>query len=108
MTSYTSAAGCADVVKFLGVLRQDLQKGDTLQLNVAHAYNTYNFDGKKELLLTTQSSFGGRNVVFGCFWLAGGVVSLIATIAFVAKGGRQLRSKRARVEWLHKRWNETE
>ena len=98
----------ADVVKFWGVIHQDLKAGETVQLTVSHAYNTYNFDGKKEILLTTQSALGGRNVVFGIFWLAGGVICLIATIVFVALGGKQLRSKRARVEWLQERWDEME
>ena len=97
--------GIADVRKYWGRIDEDLNTGDVLLLEVSHAYNTYDFGGAKKVLLTTQSTLGGRNPAFGIIWLVFGIFLLLVTILYVLRGGGQLRGWHARRMWLEERWD---
>lgn len=95
---------CADVRKYYGVIRTDLKKGDRLQFSVTHQYNTYDFNGEKELLFTTSGPFGNRNLTFGIVWLAMGGLTGCITLAYVVLGWHQIWSIERRVADLQRRW----
>jgi hypothetical protein len=95
---------CVDTRKYRGKINQDLNAGDTVRVTIGHNYNTYVFNAKKSLILTTQSTFGGRNITFGVFWLAGGGTLGAIALTFVLLGRSQL-TKRGRQEWLQQRWD---
>jgi hypothetical protein len=94
----------ADVRKFFGIIHKDLKKGDRLVFEVTHQYNTYDFDGVKELLFTTAGPFGNRNLTFGIVWLVMGVLNGTITFVYIGLGWHQLWNPDRRVEDLRKRW----
>lgn len=95
---------CADVRKFFGIIHKDLKKGDRLVFEVTHQFNTYGFDGVKELLFTTAGPFGNRNLTFGIVWLIMGVLNGTITFVYIGLGWHQLWNPDRRVEDLRKRW----
>jgi hypothetical protein len=93
----------AAVRKFFGIIHKDLKKGDQLALNVTHRFNTYQFDGEKELLFTTAGPFGNSNLTFGIVWLIMGVLNGTITLVYISCGWQQLWNPDRRVEDLQKR-----
>eukprot|EP00238_Polyblepharides_amylifera_P011455 CAMPEP_0196576520 /NCGR_PEP_ID=MMETSP1081-20130531/5748_1 /TAXON_ID=36882 /ORGANISM="Pyramimonas amylifera, Strain CCMP720" /LENGTH=380 /DNA_ID=CAMNT_0041895139 /DNA_START=73 /DNA_END=1215 /DNA_ORIENTATION=- len=70
--------------KLWGKIDQDLKKDDEVYIRVTNRYNTYRFDGKKKLVLSTTSWLGGQNeflgiayVVMGCMCVALGILFLV-------------------------------
>lgn len=94
----------ADARKFYGTIHQNLKEGDELRFMVTHQFNTYGFDGKKELLVTTASSFGNRNPTFGIIWIIMGVMTLIIAITYTALGWEQIWQQDMRVNNLQDQW----
>lgn len=65
--------------KLYGRIEVDLQAGELITVTVQNNYNSYNFDGKKTLVLSTTGWLGGKNTFLGrayvivgmtCFLLA--------------------------------------
>ena len=96
----------ADVHKYLGVIRDDLRAGEVVRVKINHQYNTYGWDGKKKIFLTTQNAYGGRNLTFGIAWLIGAAITGLATLAYGVLGGKQITSSHERRLWLQRRWEE--
>jgi LEM3 (ligand-effect modulator 3) family / CDC50 family len=92
------------VRKFWGKINGDLKQGDIVRISIGHAYNVYDFNGKKQVLLATQGPLGTRNVAFGVIWLGAGVIMAIITTLFVVIGRRQFTGG-GRTAWLQKRWD---
>ena len=46
------------------------------------AYPVSYYDGKKYVVLSTTNAFGGKNLLLGGLYIAAGVLSFIAAIAF--------------------------
>lgn len=90
--------------KFYGTIRQDIKKGDELHLNVTHRFNTYGFEGEKELLLTTGGSFGNRNPTFGIAWITMGIISLLIASTYAVLGWNQMWDPAKRIEDLQGQW----
>ncbi|CAA3028616.1 ALA-interacting subunit 3-like, partial [Olea europaea subsp. europaea] len=67
----------------------DLQAGDVINVELQNNYNTYSFDGKKKLVLSTTSWLGGKNDFLGIAYLVvGGLcffLSLVFTIIYLVK-----------------------
>ena len=76
-----------------------------MQFTVNHRYNTYDFSGAKQLMLTTQGPFGNRNLTFGLVWLVMGVLCGIITVTFLLIGWKQLWNPDERHAFLKERWN---
>lgn len=90
--------------KFFGRIDEDLKAGDMLQFDVTHRFNTYDFNGEKQVLFTTQGPFGNRNLTFGLVWLVMGVLCGITTITYLLVGWKQLWNRQERYNFLQKRW----
>lgn len=90
--------------KFYGTINQDLKEGDELRFLVTHNFNTYGFDGKKELLVTTGGSFGNRNPTFGIAWVTMGVIALLIASTYTVLGWDQLWREGVRVDDLQSQW----
>lgn len=65
--------------KLWGVIRESLPEGTELQVQVLNRFNTYQQDGEKYVVLTTQSWLGGENYVLpAVFMIVGGIFILVA------------------------------
>ncbi|KAB1216857.1 ALA-interacting subunit 3, partial [Morella rubra] len=75
--------------KLYGRIEVDLQENDVIQVTLENNYNTYSFNGKKKLVLSTANWLGGKNDFLGiayvtvgglCFFLA-----LTFTVVYLVK-----------------------
>lgn len=62
--------------KLYGRVEADLGAGDLLAVAVRNNYNSYSFEGKKAVVLSTAGRLGGRNIFLGRAYVVAGVACL--------------------------------
>ncbi|GER33855.1 LEM3 (ligand-effect modulator 3) family protein /CDC50 family protein [Striga asiatica] len=69
--------------KLYGKIEVDLQAGDTINVTILNRYNTYSFNGKKKLVLSTTSWLGGKNDFVGIAYLTVGGLCFFLALVFM-------------------------
>ncbi|KAL1548281.1 ALA-interacting subunit 1 [Salvia divinorum] len=68
--------------KLYGKIETDLEANERITVTIQNNYNTYSFDGKKKLVVSTTTWIGGKNDFIGRMYLAVGGTSLVFAIIF--------------------------
>ncbi|KAM3268413.1 ALA-interacting subunit 1 [Capsicum chacoense] len=68
--------------KLYGKIEVDLMAGDVINVTLKNNYNTYSFDGKKKLVLSTTRWIGGKNDFLGIAYLTVGGLCFFLAMAF--------------------------
>lgn len=75
--------------KLWGVIDEKLVAGDVVRVSILNQYNTYDFNGKKSIILSTNSWLGNKNYFLGILYLAIGglffVIGILFQIAYWVK-----------------------
>lgn len=69
--------------KLYGKIEVDLDVNDEIEIEIENNYNTYEFGGKKMLVLSTTTWIGGKNPFIGMSYLFVGGLSLFCAIGFI-------------------------
>ncbi|KAG8386549.1 hypothetical protein BUALT_Bualt03G0159900 [Buddleja alternifolia] len=68
--------------KLYGKIEVDLRAGETIDVTLQNNYNTYSFNGKKKLVLSTTTWLGGKNDFVGIAYLTVGGLCFFLAIVF--------------------------
>ncbi|XP_011014157.1 PREDICTED: ALA-interacting subunit 3-like [Populus euphratica] len=68
--------------KLYGKIEVDLEAKEVINVTLMNNYNTYSFNGKKKLVLSTTSWIGGRNDFLGIAYLTVGMICFALSMGF--------------------------
>lgn len=78
--------------KLYGKIEVNLRKGDRINVTIQNNYNTYSFNGKKKLVISTTGWLGGKNDFMGIAYLTVGglcfVLAMLFTLIYLIKPRR--------------------
>ncbi|KAL3645208.1 ALA-interacting subunit 3 [Castilleja foliolosa] len=69
--------------KLYGRIETDLEVNDEIEVVVKNNYNTYDFNGKKKIVISTTTWIGGKNNFLGRVYIAVGGLCLIIGVAYI-------------------------
>lgn len=69
--------------KLYGRIETDLEPNQMIKVVIQNNYNTYTFNGKKKLVISTTAWIGGKNDFLGKVYITVGGICLLIAIAFI-------------------------
>ena len=76
-------SGLPDPRKLWGKIDRDLYKNDIISVKISYNYDVNYYEGKKKIILSNTTIFGGKNTFLGICYIIVGGLSLISAIFFV-------------------------
>ena len=74
--------GLPNPIKLWGRINQDLKKDDNIQIKIEYNYDVKHYEGRKKIILSNTTIFGGKNTFMGVCYIVVGTLSLISAIIF--------------------------
>ena len=75
-------SGLPNPRKLWGKIDQDLNKYDLISININNNYDVSPYKGKKKLILSNATVFGGKNKFLGISYIVVGCLSILCAIIF--------------------------
>ena len=75
-------SGLPNPRKLWGKIDQDINKGDNVIVNINNNYNVTPYKGKKKIILSNATIFGGKNKFLGISYIVVGCLSILCAIIF--------------------------
>ena len=75
-------SGLPNPRKLWGRINRDLKKGETIDITIYNKYNVNNYKGKKKIVLSNATRFGGKNKFLGVSYIVVGALSILCAILF--------------------------
>lgn len=94
-------AAAPNARKLYGRIRQDIPEGSVLTFTATNNYNTYEFTGKKYIIISTANWTGGRNIITGIVYIVVGCLAAVSALSFFLN---DLRVKRPPGDLEHLSW----
>ncbi|XP_041992206.1 ALA-interacting subunit 3-like isoform X3 [Salvia splendens] len=69
--------------KLYGRIETDLEVNEIIKVVIQNNYNTYSFNGKKKLVISTTTWIGGKNDFLGMVYIIVGGVCLLIALVFI-------------------------
>ncbi len=76
-------SGLPNPMKLWGKIEQDLKKDDIIRIEIDYKYDVKHYGGKKKIILSNTTIFGGNNTFMGICYIVVGILSLICVIIFL-------------------------
>ena len=102
---WTRAAMLPQFLKVWGRIDEPLKKGEKLKVQVDNRYNTYKFDGRKHIVLSTVTWMGGKNDFIGGAFIGTGVIFLLCAAGFLTISFKKVRdvADTNKLSWMKKK-----
>ena len=75
-------SGLPNPRKLWGKIDRDLKKNEVIDIDIANNYNVSAYKGKKKLILSNATAFGGKNKFLGISYIVVGILGIICAIIF--------------------------
>ena len=75
-------SGLPNPKKLWGRINKDLKQGDNIFININNKYNVTPYGGKKKIILSNATKFGGKNKFLGISYIVVGALSIICAVVF--------------------------
>jgi hypothetical protein len=68
--------------KLYGKIEVDIEAQDNIEIVIENTYNSYEYQGKKSVVLSTTSWMGGKNDFLGIMFVAVGGLCLLLSLIY--------------------------
>ena len=75
-------SGLPNPKKLWGRINKDLKQGDNIFIEITNKYNVTPYGGKKKIILSNATKFGGKNKFLGISYIVVGALSIICAVVF--------------------------
>ena len=75
-------SGLPNPRKLWGKISQDLKKGEIIDVTINNLYDVSYYSGKKKIVLSNATKFGGKNNFLGISYIVVGCISILCAIGF--------------------------